>query len=975
MERKLATVLFVDLVGSTELVAARDPEVVRRRVNSFFEHVSHCIATHGGIVEKFAGDSVMAAFGIPQAHEDDAERALRAASAILDSVHGLGLEARLGVEAGEVVADDAESTFATGEAVNVAARLQQAAQPGEILVGPFARRLTLGAVDTEEVGPLELKGFGEPLLAWRLTGIRETDGRAPAVAAGFVGREYELELLENTLSRVLRDKRAHLFTIYGEPGVGKSRLAREFIEGVEGATILVGRSLPYGEGVTYWPVAEMVKVAAGITDDDPVQEAVGKLRACCGDDAVADLLALAAGVLEGIETERSQQEIAWAAREWAAELADAQPLILVFEDVHWAEEPLLELVEHLAERVKDAPLLIVCLARPELLDIRPGWGGGRLRATAIELEPLAPSESEELLDALLADRELSRAERTALLEKTEGNPLFVEETTRMLLEGGTSSKRIPDTLQAMIAARIDRLPRNEKRVLQRASVIGRIFWEGAVAHLMDELDELAPVLDGLLQRDFVIRESRSSISGERAFRFKHVLIRDVAYAGLAKAARAELHQLVSDWLEETAGEELVEIRAYHLDQAATLHEELDGTAPPELAARAAVALEKAGRRALAREANKSGRRLLVRAVELEPTLQRRFLAARAARRIADLPAQAVEMERVFNEATEAGDTRLQGLALTGLAENALLRDADLPRGRELVEQALVLLEDGKPEDRYEALSMRARIGWWLGDLDDDERWTGKALEVARQIGRKDLEASAADELASSAIARLDLDRAASLVREAVELAEESGNITALGWALVSQARIDALRGRLDEAAVGLDQAEEHFSQSGNAWALARVSNHYGWVERRRGDLIAAERRFRDAIRILQPLEDRGTLCESQRGLAQVLVARGKVDEAERYALEARETVGPHDTISRATTRMALGIIRAAQGRDEEAEMLLRHAVEIVEGKDLRLIRRELLAALARFLRERERIEEAEEVEAELATYDAALAPA
>ena len=975
MERKLATVLFVDLVGSTELVAARDPEVVRRRVNSYFEHVSHCISTHGGIVEKFAGDAVMAAFGIPQAHEDDAERAVRAASAILDSVHGLGLEARIGVEAGEVVADETESTFATGEAVNVAARLQQAAQPGEILVGPFARRLTLGAVDTEEVGPLDLKGFGEPLLAWRLTGVRESDGRVPSVAAAFVGREYELELLQNTLSRVVRDRRAHLFTIYGEPGVGKSRLAREFVEGVEGATVLVGRSLPYGEGVTYWPVAEMVKVAAGITDDDPVQAAVGKLRACCGDDAVADLLALAAGVLEGIETERSQQEIAWAAREWAAELADAQPLVLVFEDVHWAEEPLLELVEHLAERVKDAPLLIVCLARPELLDIRPGWGGGRLRATAIELEPLAPDESEQLLDALLDDRELSSAERAALLEKTEGNPLFVEETTRMLLEGGTSSKRIPDTLQAIIAARIDRLPRNEKRVLQRASVVGRIFWEGAVGYLMPELEELGPVLDDLLQRDFITRESRSSISGEHAYRFKHVLIRDVAYAGLAKGARAELHQAVADWLRETAGEELVEIRAYHLDQAATLHEELDGSAPPELATRAAEALEKAGRRALAREANKSARRLLVRAVELDPTLQRRFLAARAARRIADLPAQAVEMERVFNDATEAGDIRLQGLALTGLAENALLRDADLPRGRELVEQALVLLEDAKPEDRYEALAMRARIGWWLGDLDDDERWTGKALEVARQTGRKDLEASAADELASSAIARLDLDRASALVREAVELAEESGNITALGWALVSQARIDALRGRLDEAAAGLDRAEEHFSQSGNAWALARVSNHYGWVERRRGDLTAAERRFRDAIRILQPLEDRGTLCESQRGLAQVLVARGKVDEAERYALEARETVGPHDTISRATTRMALGIVRAAQGRDEEAEVLLRDAVEVVEGKDLRLIRRELLSALGRFLRERERIEEAEEIEAELAGYDAALAPA
>ncbi len=797
----------------------------------------------------------------------------------------------------------------------------------------------------------------------------------PSVAAPFVGRDFELELLENTLGRVIRHKRAHLFTIYGEPGVGKSRLAREFLEGVEEASILVGRSLPYGEGVTYWPLAEMVKVAAGIADDDPVQEAISKLRAQCGDDAVADLLALAVGVLEGIETERSQQEIAWAAREWAAELADARPLILVFEDVHWAEEPLLELIEHLAERVKDAPLMILCLARPELLDIRPSWGGGRLRAAATELEPLAPEESEELLDALLADRELSPSERKALLEKTEGNPLFVEETTRMLLEGGTSSKRIPDTLQAMIAARIDRLRRNEKRLLQRASVIGRIFWEGAVAHVMPEVEDLEPVLDDLLLRDFITRESRSSITGEHAYRFKHVLIRDVAYAGLAKGARAELHQQVADWLHGVAGEELVEIRAYHLDHAATLLEELDGEAPEELAKRAAGALEKAGRRALAQEANQAARRLLVRSVELEPTLQRRFLAARAARRLADLPAQAVEMERVFADATDAGDVRLQGLALTALAENALMRDADLPRGRELVEQALVLLDDAAPEDRIEALATRARIGWWLGDLDDDERWNTKALEVAREIGRKDLEAAAVDELASSAIARLDLDRGMRLVAEALELADESGNITVLGWALVSQARIDSLRGRLDEAAAGLAQAEELFSESGDQWALARVNNHFGWVERRRADLPAAERRFRDAIRILKPLEDRGTLCESQRGLAQILVSLKKVDEAERFALEARETVGPHDTISRATTRMALGIVRAAQGLDEDAEALLREAVAVVDGKPLLLIRRELVTALARFLRERDRIDEAEEYEAELADYEAALAPA
>ena len=721
---------------------------------------------------------------------------------------------------------------------------------------------------------------------------------------------------------MIRHKRAHLFTIYGEPGVGKSRLAREFLEGVEGASILVGRSLPYGEGVTYWPLAEMVKVAAGIADDDPVQEAVSKLRACCGDEAVADLLALAVGVLEGIETERSQQEIAWAAREWAAELADAQPLILVFEDVHWAEEPLLELIEHLAERVKDAPLMILCLARPELLDIRPSWGGGRLRAAATELEPLAPEESEELLDALLADRELSTAERKTLLEKTEGNPLFVEETTRMLLEGGTSSKRIPDTLQAMIAARIDRLRRNEKRLLQRAAVIGRIFWEGAVAHLLPELEELEPVLDDLLLRDFITRESRSSITGERAYRFKHVLIRDVAYAGLAKGARAELHQQVADWLHEVAGEELVEIRAYHLDHAATLLEELDGAvAPRARSQRAAGALEKAGRRALAQR-GEPGRRGACSSARSSSSRRSSAASSRPGRhwRLADLPAQAVEMERVFADATDAGDVRLQGLALTALAENALLRDADLPRGRELVEQALVLLDDAKPEDRIEALATRApgSAGGSATSTTTSAGTRRRSRSRARSAARISRRAPPTSSRARRSRGSTSTGRRASGA-EALELAEESGNITVIGWALVSQARIDALRGRLDEAAAGLEQAEELFSESGNQWALARVNNHFGWVERRRGDLRRrrpplprgdpdpeAARGPRHALR--EPARPRAGARlaeEGRRGGA--LRARGARDRR-----PARHDL-PRDD------RMALGIVRAAQGRDEEAE--------------------------------------------------------
>src|SRR3954470_2823558 len=581
MERKLATVLFVDLVDSTGLVTGLDPEVVRRRVQRFFDRVSHCVTTHGGIVEKFAGDAVMAAFGIPQAHEDDAERAVRAGLAILYAVDELELQARVGVESGEVVADDGEATFATGEAVPRPARLEQPAEPGQLVLGPGAHRLTLGRVEVEDLGPVDLKGLAEPVWAWRaLSTSGGGGGRPRSREAPLVGREAELDLLQNTYERALRDRRAHLFTIFGEPGVGKSRLGREFAGALEGATVLHGRSLPYGEGVTYWPLAEMVKSAAGIADDDPLDIAIDKLRAFCEDEAVADLLGLASGVLEAVQSEASAQEIAWAAREWAQRLAQEQPLVLVFEDIHWAEEPLLELIEHLATWVREAPLLLLSLARPELLDLRPGWGGGRVRATSIELEPLGETESEELVDALMTGGSLSEDDRRQLLDKTEGNPLYVEETMRMVAEEGVESvDRIPDTLQALIAARIDRLPPAAKAVLQRGAVIGRTFWFGAIERLSPDSDSVEEAIDDLLLRDFVNPEERSSIRGEQAHRFKHGLRREVAYPGLSKAARAEHHAAFAGWLKERAGDELLEIRAFHFDRAAALTAELYGGAP------------------------------------------------------------------------------------------------------------------------------------------------------------------------------------------------------------------------------------------------------------------------------------------------------------------------------------------------------------------------------------------------------------
>jgi class 3 adenylate cyclase/tetratricopeptide (TPR) repeat protein len=969
MERKLATVLFVDLVSSTELVAGQDPEVARRRVTTYFDGVARCIETHGGTVEKFAGDAVMAAFGIPVAHEDDAERAVRAGFGILENVGSLGLQARIGIESGEVVVDERDSTFATGEAVNVAARLQQIAGPGEILIGEAAQRLTDGRIQTEEAGPLELRGFRKPIAAYRAVAALDGGQALPRISAPFIGRETELELLHNTLARTIRDRRPHVFTVYGEPGVGKSRLIREFLAGAEGVTILAGRALPYGEGVTYWPLAEMVKAAAGITDDDPMETAKQKLIECCGDEAIAELLGLASGVMEAVEGERGQPEIAWAAREFVDELADVQPLVLVFEDIHWAEEPLLELIDHLAQWVRERALLLLCLARPELLDVRPGWGGGRVRSTAIELEPLPREESEALAEALLSEHHVPDKVRDRLLDKTEGNPLFVEETVRMLLEqGAEGGDRIPDTLQAMIGARIDRLPAGEKVVLQRGAVIGRTFWAGALDHLSPEYDgdELEDMLDDLLLRDFLTREERSTISGESAYRFKHVLIREVAYGGLSKSGRAEYHTRFAEWLREKADKELLEIRAYHLDHACALYAELDGSPPEELARTAAKALEAAGKRALARESNMSARKLLLRSVELEPTLRRRFLAARAAWQLGDLPVVRDEMTVLAEQAAVEGERDIQTRALTALAEVAVSLDGELGRAAELAEEALQVVEPDDHEGRFGALDRRARVARWVGRLAEAEEFEEQALEAARAAGRKDHEARAALQLAGIQVGRMEDAKAEPLIDRALELAEQSGSIVARASAAQSKGNLLRVRGEYEQAHGWLTKALDLYREAGDVSEIAWTSRQLGLLAWQTGNPEKAEKLLRESIRLLAPMQERGTLCESQRLLAQLLLQQGRLDEAEKYALAARETVSPEDVVSRATTRVALAQVRAGQGRNEEAETLFAEALEIISGAEHCRILLDILPPYAEFLRALDREAEAAELEARLA---------
>jgi class 3 adenylate cyclase/tetratricopeptide (TPR) repeat protein len=978
MERKLATVLFVDLVDSTSFVVASDPEVVRRRVTQFFETVSHCVAVHGGVVEKFAGDAVLAAFGVQQAHEDDAQRAARAALAMRSEVAELGLQARIGIEAGELLVDDAESSFVTGEAVNTAARLQQVAAPGEILLGPTAHRLAAASLVVEDAGPLELKGLDGPARAWRVVDAVDGPGRPIGPRAALVGRDAELELLENTFSRVTRDGRAHIFTIYGEPGVGKSRLAREFLDGVERASVLTGRCLPYGEGVTYWPLAEMIKAAAGISDDDPLEEAFEKLRACCEEETVADVLGLAAGMLEALEGERSPQEIAWAARDIMETLADVQPLVLFFEDIHWAEEPLLDLIEHLADWVR-APLLILCLARPELLDARPGWGGGRVRSTAIELEALSEDESLLLVEKLLEQVPTPPALPREMLARTEGNPLFIEETIRMLVESGGDGRadRIPDTLQALIAARIDHLSQPAKTLLQRGAVIGRVFWQGAIEHLSPDIEEIETLLDDLLLREFLLQEPRSSISGETAYRFKHLLIREVAYTGLAKLARAQHHARFAEWLGERTGEELLEIRAYHLDQAVDLMTELEGAAPEELAESTAAALVKAAKRASAREAYQTARKLGLRAQELRPTLGARWVAARAAWRMQDLATVEVEMPKVRDEAHEQKETVIEALALTALSEAALKRQGEPQRAEAIVDEALELLTgQDDPVAHFDTLTVAAMIDGWQGHMDGYIRHMEKAFEIGVDADRKDLQTIAAQALAQTHIIRLELDEAERLLTRALELSGESGSVQARVQTTVTYGWFLMVKGELDAAETVFEEVRTTASELGFEPAVASALLRLGKIARVRGDQKQAEKLAREAVRLTAARGDRGILPEFQACLAHTLVDIGKLEEAERVALEAREGVVSEDPEGVITTTTALAGVRAAQGREDEAMDLLRGALELARETDLKLFELAPLKLMATVLSERGLDAEAAEYEerlAELSPSEAAKA--
>ena len=646
--RKVVTVLFCDLKGSTNVGERLDSESLRRLMGSYFASMAAVLRRHGGTVEKFIGDAIMAVFGIPELREDDALRAVRAAvemrSALselndgLEARWGVRLQVRTGINTGEVIAGDpsAGHGFVTGDAVNVAARLEQAASPDEILIGARTHQLVRDAVEVVPVDPLELKGKSQPVPAYRLIEVRaDTPGTVRRLDSPLVGRDDELSRLRGAHDTAMTERRCALVAVVGEAGVGKSRLLAEFATSTaDDVLVVMGRCLPYGEAITFWPIVEVVRGASGITADDSVQVARAKLAAVVAETEEPDAVVQRVGGVLGLEDAASSPaETSWALRSFFEAAAARRPLVLIFDDAHWGEEPFLDFLQYMAASSRSVPISMVVLARTELLESRPAFAQvGDLLALA----PLEPAQTRSLVSNLLGGGDVAPEVSEQVAGIANGNALFVEELLRMLVEEGHLSYRegrwspvselpftsTPPAIQSLIAARLDRLPRAEREVLERASVIGREFWPGAVRRLSPEparaaLDER---LAALVDKQLLIAAG-PRFGGEDPFAFTHSLVRDVAYQEMLKATRADLHERFAAWLEETAGERAVEyqeILGHHLEQAYRYLVELQSADrhSQDIAGRAATHLSSAGGRALARGDMAAAVNLLERASSL-----------------------------------------------------------------------------------------------------------------------------------------------------------------------------------------------------------------------------------------------------------------------------------------------------------------------------------------------------------------------
>jgi len=988
--RKVVTIVFCDLAGSTALGERLDPEALRTVLGRYYADARVTLERHGGTVEKFIGDAVMAVFGIPVLHEDDALRAVRAADDLRHAVarlsedlaaeHGVGLAVRVGVATGEVVAEGAAGgeAFATGEAVNLAARLEQAAEPGEILVDEATVDLARDAIEVQALAPLALHGKAAPVVAFRLERVRpDTPGRARNLEAPMVGRTRERRLLCEAFDRALADGVGQLFTVLGSAGVGKSRLVRDVLADLAAeARVGRGRCLPYGEGITYWPVAELVRDLAGIADSDGQAEAMARLDALVdGSDAEREVIVKPIAGAIGLGPQASREAIARALRRLLEQLARRRPLVVVFDDVHWGEGVFLDLVEELVDWAREAPILVICMARSELLEVRPTWGGGKLNATTILLEPLTGNECDDLVAGLLGET-VPEALLHRVREASEGNPLFVEELLAMLVEegivrhgaggwevtGDLATVSVPPSVSALIAARLDRLGAGERSTIERASVAGRVFWRGAVAELSPDSarEAVAGHLMTLVRKE-LIRPERSTIVDDDAYRFRHLLVRDAAYQSLPKEARAELHERFAAWLERVVGErvgEYEEIIGYHLEQAHGYRRELTPTDPrlPDLAARAAARLAAAGRRAFARSDLGAAVNLLGRAMALgmpDPSGQQRLLVDLAdafgeAGRFADAEAALEDADRL---AQTAGDEVGRHLARV---QRSLLGMSITPG--DWTERALSIAAEAIPVFERAADDRALARAWALRGSVHTMRALGaemaaaseRATEYARRAGDRRMESQAAVWLAAAlwfgptpAAEALERCRAI-LADDELDPLSESGVRSLIAGTLAMLGDFEAARSEADTAR----RIAAELSPSVRAAAFAQA---HGLIEMLAGDAACAEQRLREGYDVLHRMGERGFLSTTAGLLAQVVLDQGRIDEAIRLAEVCRDAASDDDLYSQVLWRIGRAKAIAPAGALAEALALAEEAVLLADTSDFSWVRGQAHMALGGLL--------------------------
>jgi class 3 adenylate cyclase len=947
--RKTVTIVFADVTGSTALGERTDPETMRRIMERYFEEMRTVLEKHGGTVEKFIGDAVMAVFGIPTVHEDDALRAVRAAAEMRDRLAGLNedfsergvtIAVRTGVNTGEVIAGDPEQgqAFATGDAVNVAARLEQATEPGEILLGPLTYRLAREAVRAESVEPLALKGKAQPVEVWRLLDV------LPGIPAftrrldtPFVGRAEELARLRQAYETARDHSSCQLVTITGSPGIGKSRLVRELVSSVDGeARVVVGRCLSYGEGITYWPLAEIVREVSGSETRAGLEE----LLAAETDGVLAAerLLAAVGATDEPARTE----EIFWATRLLFERLARERPVIAIIDDMHWAEPTLLDLIEYLAGFAR-APILLACTARPDLFEARPHWPRGDM----IELEALDDDQSATLIDTLVADAGVSSSVHEQIRERAEGNPLFVEQMLAFAAENGAVDVDIPPTIQALLAARLDRLPGEERSVLVRGAVEGRLFHRGAVSALLSEGQR-----DGLpgrlltLTRKALIRADESLFRGDDAFRFAHVLVRDAAYESAPKELRADLHERFASWVEEKAPErlpELEEIVAYHLEQSFRHRQALgllDDTAQ-DLAASAGERLATAGERAVHRGDHRAGANLLERAFDLFPQGDHRRLEL-----VPTLGYSLVEAGRLedarrlhVDAVAEARTAGFETLALRSEIElNELKQQSDptwsAVEALALVEKAIPDLEAaGDDRGLTRAFELVYEVEWTRGRLEAARVAAERALAFAERLGDIDLIAREMEAVGASRWfgytsireERPHLEEWSAWARRVGHRALEANFALAAGWAAMELDSFEEGR-RLCEQ--GIAQLEE----LGLTVHAAGQRSHLRWGEIAT-DPDGVEERMRHGYKTLKGVGATSFFSTTAASLAIVLARRGELAEAERLTHESEETGSADDVSTQVGWRLARAMVFARKGKVADAETLAHDALTLALGTE------------------------------------------